>query len=81
MATWRQHSGLEGRHKVSNDLQQAIAAIKSGDKATGQQLLAQVVNADPQNEAAWLWLASTLDDPQEKKECLQKVLQINPRLH
>ncbi len=63
---------------MSNDLQQAIAAIKAGDKKSGQQLLAQVVNADPQNEAAWLWMASTLDDPQEKKECLQKVLQINP---
>ena len=39
---------------MSNDLQQAIAAIKAGDKETGQQLLQQVINADPQNEAAWL---------------------------
>ncbi len=63
---------------MSDNLQRAIAAIKAGDKKTGQQLLAQVINADPQNEAAWLWMASALDDPQEKKECLQKVLQINP---
>ena len=63
---------------MSNDLQQAIAAIKAGDKETGQQLLMKVIKADPKNEAAWLWMASTLDDPQEKKECLQKVLQINP---
>ena len=59
-------------------LQQAINAIKAGDNETGQQLLAQVIKADPKNEAAWLWMASTLDDPREKKECLQKVLQINP---
>ena len=63
---------------MSDNLQQAIAAIKAGDKKTGQQLIAQVIKADPKNEAAWLWMASTLDDPQEKKECLQKVLQINP---
>ena len=63
---------------MTNDLQQAIAAIKAGDKEAGQQLLAQVIKAEPKNEAAWLWMASTLDDPQEKKECLQKVLQINP---
>ena len=64
---------------MSDNLQQAIAAIKAGDKETGQQLLMKVIKADPKNEAAWLWMASTLDDPQEKKECLQKVLQINPK--
>jgi len=36
-------------------LQQAVNAIKAGDTETGQQLLAQVISADPQNEAAWLW--------------------------
>ncbi len=39
---------------MSNDLQQAIAAIKAGDKETGQQPLQQVINADPQNEAVRL---------------------------
>ncbi len=63
---------------MSDNLKQAIAAIKAGDNETGHQLLMKVIKADPANEAAWLWMASTLDDPQEKKECLQKVLQINP---
>ena len=63
---------------MSDSLQQAIAAIKAGDKETGQQLLAQVISADPQNEAAWVWLATVVDDPQRQRECLHKVLKMNP---
>ena len=59
-------------------LQQAIAAIKAGDKITGQQLLAQVISADPQNEAAWLCLATVVDGLQRQRECLHKVLKMNP---
>ena len=38
-------------------LQQAIALINSGDKKGGQNLLVDIVNSDPNNETAWLWLA------------------------
>jgi len=63
---------------MNDKLQQAITAIKSGDKVTGQELLVQVIKADPSNETAWMWMTVVLDDPQKKKQCLQKVLQINP---
>jgi len=58
-------------------LRQAIAAIKAGDNETGQQVLAQVINADPQNEAAWLMLASVVEED-KKRRCLERVLAINP---
>ncbi len=58
-------------------LQQAVALIKSGDKKGGQNLLIDVVNSDPKNETAWLWLASVVS--QDKRVfCLEKVLSINP---
>ena len=63
---------------MSDDLQSSIAYIKSGNRTAGQQLLMKVIKADPKNEAAWLWMASAVDDLERKKECLQKVLQINP---
>lgn len=63
---------------MSDKLQEAVSVIKSGDKVTGQRLLVQVIKADPQNEKAWYLLAHIQDDPQRKKQCLQKVLQINP---
>jgi hypothetical protein len=63
---------------MGSDLQQAIVYIKSGNRTAGQELLVRVIRSDPQNEMAWLWMTVTLDDPQQKKHCLQTVLQINP---
>jgi hypothetical protein len=61
----------------SEKLQQAVALIKSGDKKGGQNLLVDIVNSDPKNETAWLWLASVV--AQDKRIfCLEKVLSINP---
>lgn len=61
----------------SEKLQKAIALIKSGDKKGGQNLLVDVVNSDPKNETAWLWLASVVS-PDKRIFCLEKVLSINP---
>lgn len=61
----------------SEKLQKAIALIKSGDKKSGKNLLVDIVNSDPKNETAWLWLASVVS--QDKQIfCLEKVININP---
>jgi hypothetical protein len=60
------------------NLQEAIQAIKSGDKAQGRSLLLQILKTNPQHENAWLWLAAAVEEPQQKRDCLQKVLAINP---
>jgi hypothetical protein len=59
-------------------LQQAIAAIKAGDKAAGRRLLAEVIRNDPRNEAAWLWMSAVLDSDEQRRTCLERVLAINP---
>lgn len=59
-------------------LQQAISAIKSGDKATGQKLLLSLVKANPNHETALLWLSVTTDDITKKRQCFERVLTINP---
>lgn len=58
-------------------LQQAITSIKAGDRQTGQQLLTEVLKADPGNETAWLWM-SALVTGEKRRLCLEKVLSINP---
>ena len=63
---------------MESKLQQAIAAIKAGDKATGQRLLVDFLKGDQHNEAAWLWMAATFDDAEKRRRCLQTVLEINP---
>jgi micrococcal nuclease len=59
-------------------LQQAIQAIKAGDKETGRKILADILQADLENEQAWLWLSSVVDSDIERRKYLQRVLEINP---
>ncbi len=59
-------------------VKQAIAIIKSGDKASGQKILAGVVSSDSKNEAAWMWLSVCVEQVSQKKFCLNRVLAINP---
>jgi hypothetical protein len=58
-------------------LGQAIGLIKSGDKESGQKLLWEIINSDPHNETAWLWLVSVVS-PDQRIFCLEKALSINP---
>jgi endonuclease YncB( thermonuclease family) len=59
-------------------LQQAIQAIKAGDKVTGRQILADILQADMNNELAWLWMSSVADSDKERRKYLEQVLKLNP---
>jgi hypothetical protein len=62
----------------SDTLQSEIASIRSGDKEIGKLLLAEVIRNDPRNETAWLWMSSVIDTDEQRRYCLERVLQINP---
>lgn len=59
-------------------LQRASELIKSGQKKEGGELLIELLKDEPQNEQAWLWLAAAVRGREKKKECLNRVLTINP---
>jgi hypothetical protein len=40
--------------------------------------LTQVIQINPDNETAWLWMAAAVKKHNQKKKCLQRVLEINP---
>src|SRR5262245_55941443 len=63
---------------MTTEFQQAIAAIKAGDKVAGKRLLLEVLKTDRRNEQAWLWLSQVVSSPAEKIQCLQNVLKLNP---
>ena len=48
------------------DLQQVRKAIDRGDKATGRRLLEQLLESSLHGEAAWLWMSTTMDDPEQE---------------
>jgi hypothetical protein len=56
----------------------AISLIKTGDKARGANILANLLITNPNNEAAWLWLAFCADTNERKEYCLKRAMQINP---
>lgn len=62
---------------AQSELQQAIAAIKSGNNQTGQRILHQLLGTEPDNEAALLWLASIEDNEAKKLHYLKQVLELN----
>ncbi|HEU5102751.1 MAG TPA: zinc ribbon domain-containing protein, partial [Roseiflexaceae bacterium] len=59
-------------------LDQGISAAITGRREEARALLAQVVEADDQNEQAWLWLSGLVDDPEDIRTCLENVLHLNP---
>ncbi|MCS6939227.1 MAG: hypothetical protein NZM94_08150 [Roseiflexus sp.] len=60
-------------------LNAAITAIRAGETERGRALLAQVLRANPSCEIAWLWMATVVETPQQKRECLERALAINPQ--
>lgn len=57
---------------------QAIKAYKAGSRSLARIRLTDALKQNPNNEAAWLWLAAVVDEREKKLECLQRILKINP---
>lgn len=62
---------------MSEKLQEAISSIKSGNKQLGQQLLTQIIQTEPNNEIAWLWMSAVVSED-KRRYCVERVLKINP---
>jgi tetratricopeptide (TPR) repeat protein len=62
----------------SPELDQAIRSIESGNREQGRLQLFEYLKQEPTNKYAWLWLSSCFDTPQEKRKCLDKVLELDP---
>jgi hypothetical protein len=63
---------------MSTLLEQAIERIKAGDIATARNLLRQELTQNPKSEYAWMASSHCASDDNQKRYCLNKVLEINP---
>lgn len=63
---------------MQDKLKQGIDAVRRGDKVNAVKLLRQVTDREPNNEVAWMWLASALDNLSERRAALEQALRINP---
>lgn len=65
-------------HQSDDILSQGIAALKAGKKKEAEMLLKSVVEQNPQNVEAWLWLGASVPTPDETLSCLERVLELDP---
>lgn len=59
-------------------LQLGIQTAREGNKASARVIFQQILDADKQNERAWLWMASVAETPADHLRYLKTVLRINP---
>jgi hypothetical protein len=59
-------------------LREGVAAIRRGDLAAGRERLTRVVEADPFNAQAWLWLSAAVESRDDRIVCLENVLTVDP---
>jgi micrococcal nuclease len=56
-----------------------IAAIKVGEKKRARKLLIQAIKENSKDDDAWLVLSAVVPDEDQKIECLERALRINPQ--
>ncbi len=59
-------------------LQRAITHVNAGELDQGRALLEKILEQDPKNDLAWVWLSGCVDDPMQRRICLQQALSANP---
>lgn len=63
---------------MTQQLQQAIKLIRSGDKAGGKSLLIKILKDEPADDRAWMWMAAAVETDELRRECLEEALRYNP---
>jgi tetratricopeptide (TPR) repeat protein len=64
--------------EIRDKLQKAIAAAHAGRELMAREMFLDIVEAEPNNELAWLWLIGLLDALDDRIYACKKVLTINP---
>ena len=59
-------------------IEQAIAHVNAGELEEGRALLEQVLEQDPMNDRAWVWLSGCVEGEMQRRICLQQALRANP---
>lgn len=58
--------------------QEAVEALREGDKAKAKALLTKLLKTDQNNIQYWIWLSAAVESTKERIYCLQTALQLDP---
>ena len=53
-------------------------AARSGQRAKAHTLFRKAIEIDPYHEQVWLWLASVVENDDDRRVCFENVLALNP---
>lgn len=59
-------------------IQQGVQMYQAGQAQHAAKLLYRATQTDPDNQLAWLWLAASLADAEDKRQCLERARAIDP---
>ena len=59
-------------------LEEAIAHVNAGEIEQGRAKLERVLEQNPKSDRAWVWLSGCVEDPRQRRICLQQALNANP---
>jgi tetratricopeptide (TPR) repeat protein len=69
---------------LSNDtmsqtmFQDALAALRRGDKLRARELLTRLLKTDQNNTTYWVWLSAAVENTKERIYCLQTAYKLDP---
>ncbi|RLC63636.1 MAG: hypothetical protein DRI48_08280 [Chloroflexi bacterium] len=63
---------------TQDQLRQGIALAKQGRLMEAKHLLGQAVRENPHSVRGWLWLAGVVETREQRRYCLERVLQLDP---
>ncbi len=63
---------------VGELLEEAMARVNAGELSQGRALLERALEQDPHNDQAWVWLSGCVEDPRQRRICLEQALNVNP---
>lgn len=69
---------IEKNMREDNLLQDAITAARTGRELTARDMFLRVIEVEPQNEMAWMWLTGLLDSLDDRIAACEQILRINP---
>ncbi|MBN1305769.1 MAG: tetratricopeptide repeat protein [Anaerolineales bacterium] len=59
-------------------LQDAIEALRQGDRARAKDILTRLIKSDQNNASYWNWMSASVDTDKERIYCLQTALKLEP---
>lgn len=58
--------------------QDAVDALRDGDRARAKDLLTRLLQADQNNATYWVWMSGAVETAKERIYCLETALKLDP---